>query len=53
MLGNLYAASDVTNMRVQRAEKQASSDWRFRNHKTKEQVVLTSVITSVLGLFLR
>lgn len=53
MYGDLYSASEATKLRVERAERQAAKNWRFRGLKTKEQVVLTSVITSVLGLFLR
>ena len=53
MLGDMYNASDVTKMRTVRAESGAVRDWRFRNFKTKGQVAVTAVITSVLGLFLR
>lgn len=53
MYGDLYSASESTKMRVERAERAAANNWRFRNLKTKQQVVLTSVVTSVLGLFLR
>jgi hypothetical protein len=53
MLGDMYAASDVANMRAKRADRGAANRWRFRGLKTKEQVLLTSVVTSVLGLFLR
>ena len=53
MLGDLYNASEVTSMRVRRAEHQAADNWRFRKIRTKQQVLAASVITSVLGLFLR
>jgi hypothetical protein len=53
MLYEAYTSSEVHKMRTQEAERRATENYRFRNHKTREQVVLTSVVTSILGLFVR
>lgn len=53
MLYEGYVASDIAKLRVQRAERKAAERWRFRHLKTKESKVLTAVLTSVLGLFIR
>jgi hypothetical protein len=53
MYGDLYGAVQTTKMRIDRAEKQAQRAERFKGIRSKEQVVVTSVLTSILGLFLR
>jgi hypothetical protein len=53
MYGELLNEVEAANFRAVRAEQEATRQWRFRHLKSKEQVVLTSVLTSILGLFLR
>jgi hypothetical protein len=53
MYGEFINIADEANARVAQAEQEAARRWRFRHLKTKEQVVLTSVVTSILGLFVR
>jgi FixJ family two-component response regulator len=51
MLFDTNVVTQDARMRMERAEKQAAENWRFRNLKTRESQVLAAVITSVLGLF--
>lgn len=53
MLFDTNVVTQDAQMRIERAEKQAAKNWRFRNFKSKESQVLTTIITSVLGLFVR
>jgi hypothetical protein len=44
---------DAAKQRTALAERKAEEHHRFREIKTPEAKVLTAVITSVLGLFIR
>jgi len=48
-----YVGSEIAKLETERAERKAAENWRFRHLKSKEIKVLTAVLTSVLGLFLR
>jgi hypothetical protein len=51
--GELFSVVEAAKERTARAERKAEEHHRFREIKTPEAKVLTAVITSVLGLFLR
>ncbi|HUT19117.1 MAG TPA: hypothetical protein VM366_08150 [Anaerolineae bacterium] len=51
--GNLWNATEVAKLETAQAERRAAESHRFRDIKTPEAKVLTAIITSVLGLFLR
>jgi hypothetical protein len=51
--GELYSIVDVAKERTARAERKAAESHRFREIKTPEAKVLTAIVTSVLGLFIR
>jgi hypothetical protein len=51
--GNLWDANDAAKLEIAQAERRAAEVHRFRDIKTPEAKVLTAIITSVLGLFLR
>ena len=46
-------ASEISKLETKRAERSATERWRFRHLKTKESKVLTTIVTSMLQLFLR
>ena len=48
-----YVATQIYKDEAPRIERRAAEAWRFRNLKTKESQVLTAIVTSVLGLFVR
>jgi hypothetical protein len=51
--GNPWDASEAYKLREARAERKATERHRYRDLKTPEAKVLTAVITSIMGLFLR
>jgi hypothetical protein len=51
--GTLWAISDAAKLETSRAERKAAEKHRFREFQTPEAKVLTAVVTSVLGLFIR
>ena len=53
MLYEGYVAGEIAKLNTRRAERKAAENWRFRHLKTRETKVLTAVLASVLGLFLR
>jgi hypothetical protein len=53
MFGDYLNFGERAAERIAQGEQEAARRWRFRHLKTKEQVVLTSVLNSILGLFLR
>jgi hypothetical protein len=50
---NLWTVNESAKLETTRAERKAAENHRFRELKTPEAKVLTAVVTSVLGLFLR
>ena len=48
-----YVSSQYYRDTIRDTERRAANKWRFRKHQTPEAKVLTAVITSVLGLFIR
>ena len=48
-----YVASLIAKDSTQRAERQATMNWRFRHLKSREAKVALAALTSVLGLFIR
>lgn len=51
--GSLWDVSEAYKGEIARAERKAAEAHRFRELRTPEARVLTAVITSVLGLFIR
>jgi hypothetical protein len=51
--GELYSVVDAAKDRTARAERKAEEHHRFREIKSPEAKVLTAIVTSVLGLFVR
>ena len=52
-MGNLWSANEAAKLEISRAERRAAENHRFRELRTPEAKVLTAIITSVIGLFLR
>ena len=53
MLYEVDVAVDDYKFREKRVERDAERAWRFREFKSRERVFLSSLLTSILGLFLR
>jgi hypothetical protein len=45
--------AEIGRFKVQEAEREATLEWRTRHLRSKESQVLTTIVTAVLGLFLR
>jgi hypothetical protein len=54
MLGpSIWDANDAAKLETREAERRAAKNHRFRELRTPEAKVLTAIVTSVLGLFVR
>ncbi len=46
-------SSQIYQDEIKRVERNAELAWRFRHLKSAESKILTAILTTVLGLFLR
>jgi hypothetical protein len=48
-----YVGNEIGKLRVERAERQAAENWRYRKIKTPESKAATALLTSVLSFLIR
>jgi hypothetical protein len=48
-----YVGNEIGKLRVERAERQAAENWRYRKIKTPASKAATALLTSVLSFLIR
>jgi hypothetical protein len=48
-----YVGNEIGKLRIQRAERQAADNWRYREIRTPAAKAATALLTSVLSFLIR
>jgi hypothetical protein len=48
-----YVGNEIGKLRVERAERQAAENWRYRKIRTPANRVATALLTSILSFLIR